>query len=212
MTCNILLLSAYPPGLHQYNIEKALRQLGHQVFTVGSTSGVLADLEHALQRYDPGYHYDRIVTANEPLDAILSQCPFEPDFILYLESSIPFLPQGLVEAPCPIVGQLTEDLLNADWYSALFPYFDLALCTWKSTEDNYRARGLDNIVQWYFGARPEFCVDEGLERIHDVTFLGNLNPRVQRRRLPAIQKILRLRDEGLDVHVGGGVFFHEYNR
>lgn len=211
-THNVLLLSAYPPGLHQYGIEKALRQMGHSVFTAGSTSGILAELEQALQRYDPGYHYDLVVPPDEPLSAILAKCPFQPDFILYLESGIPFLPQGLIEAPCPVLGLLTEDLLHADRYNAISPYFDLALCTWKSSETSYRAYGHHNVRQWYYGARPEFCVDEGLERIYDVAFLGNLNRRVQRQRLYAIRKILRLREEGLNVYVGNLLFFHDYNR
>ncbi|MBI3637709.1 MAG: glycosyltransferase, partial [Candidatus Rokubacteria bacterium] len=210
---NILLVSGYPPGLHQYGTEKALRALGHTVFTVGaSTTAMLQELEAAILQYDPGYRYDLIVAADEPLAAILARAPFEPDLLLYLESGIACLPPGIEEAPCPVVGLLTEDLLHAHWYSRIYPYFDLGLCTWKATEVAWRAQGYDHVRQWYYGARPAFSRDPGLPRIHDVAFLGNLNPRVQRKRLPAIQKILRLRDEGVSVYVGGGLFFEEYNR
>lgn len=209
---NVLLLSAYPPGLHQYGIEKALRETGHRVFTAGSRGNILAELEQALQRHDPEYRYNLIVSPDESLGAILAKCPFQPDFILYLESGIPFLPQELIDAPCPVLGLLTEEHLHADWNNALFPYFDLALCTWRHTEENYRSHGRDNIVQWYYGARHSFCIDEGLERIYDVAFLGNLNPSVQRRRVATVEKILRLRDEGFNVYAGGSIFFREYNR
>ena len=131
---SILILSAYPPGVHQISIEKALRQRGHAVFTAGSTRDVLADLEAALKRWDPEYRYDLIVRPDERLVDVLARCPFAPDLILFLESGIPFLPPDIAEAPCPTIAQFSEDLLHADWYAQLFPYFDLTLCTWKSTE------------------------------------------------------------------------------
>ncbi len=176
---SILILSAYPPGVHQISIEKALRQRGHAVFTAGSTRDVLADLEAALKRWDPEYRYDLIVGTDERLVDVLARCPFAPDLILFLESGIPFLPPDIAEAPCPTIAQFSEDLLHADWYAQLFPYFDLTLCTWKSTEIGWQRQGFDNVRQWYFGARPTFCVDEGLSRVYDVTFLGNLNPHIQ---------------------------------
>ena len=209
---SILILSAYPPGVHQISIEKALRQRGHAVFTAGSTRDVLADLEAALKRWDPEYRYDLIVRPDERLVDVLARCPFAPDLILFLESGIPFLPPDIAEAPCPTIAQFSEDLLHADWYAQLFPYFDLTLCTWKSTEIGWQRQGFDNVRQWYFGARPTFCVDEGLSRVYDVTFLGNLNPHIQRKRLPAVHRIMQLRAEGVKVHVDGGVYFEDYNR
>ena len=209
---SILILSAYPPGVHQVSIEKALRQRGHAVFTAGSTRDVLADLEQALKRWDPEYRYDLIVRPDEPLADVLARCPIAPDMILFLESGIPFLPPGIENAPCPTIAQFSEDLLHADWYAQLFPYFDLALCTWKSTEIGWQRQGYDNVRQWYFGARPTFCVDEGLPRIYDVAFLGNLNPHIQRKRLPAVHRIMQLRAEGVKVHVDAGVYFQDYNR
>lgn len=209
---HILLLSAYPPGVFQYGIEKALRQLGHRVFTAGPATAYLGALEEALQRHEPGYRYDAMVAADATLASLLTQCPFAPDVVLFLDAGTPCLPPDLVDAPCPVVGLLAEDLLHADLYAQILPYFDLALVTWKSTERSWRAHGHDNVRQWYFGARPDFCVDEGLPRIYDVAFLGNLSPRVQRRRLPMVQKLLRLRDEGLNVYVGNDLYFAEYNR
>ncbi len=209
---SILLLSAYPPGIFQYGIEKALRQLGHRVFTAGPTTPYLGALEEALQRHEPGYQYDAVVPPDTALAGLLGTCPFAPDLILFLDAGMPCLPPDLVDAPCPVVGLLAEDVLHADLYARILPYFDLALVTWKSTERSWRAQGHDNVRQWYFGARPDFCVDEGLDRIYDVAFLGNLNPRVQRRRLPMVQKLLRLRDDGVKVYVGGNLYFADYNR
>src|SRR5262249_48984220 len=79
-------------------------------------------------------------------------------------------------------------------------------------EVGWRRQGHDNVRQWYFGARPTFCKDEGLPRLYDVTFLGNLNPHIQRKRLPAVHRIMQLRAEGVNVHVGAGVYFEDYNR
>src|SRR5262249_11344229 len=162
MTPSILILSAYPPGVHQVSIEKALRERGHAVFTVGGTRNVLADLEQALKRWDPDYRYDLIVRPDEPLAEVPPRCPFAPDLILFLEAGVPCLPPGIEDAPCPTIAQFSEDLLHADWYAQLFPYFDLTLCTWKATEVGWRRQGHDNVRQWYFGARPTFCKDEGL--------------------------------------------------
>lgn len=211
-TPNVLIVSAYPPGVHQHSIERALRQLGHQVFTAGASRPLRADYEQALRAWDPEYRHGAVLPVDASLDSVLAACPFRPDVMLWIEAGIPCLPERLGEAPCPVVGLFSEDTIHADFYGALFPYFDLAVCTWKATEKAWRAQGHDNVRQWYFGARPEFCVDEGLERIWDVAFLGNLNPRVQRRRLPTIQKILRLRDEGLRVLVGANIFFRDYSR
>jgi GT2 family glycosyltransferase/2-polyprenyl-3-methyl-5-hydroxy-6-metoxy-1,4-benzoquinol methylase/tetratricopeptide (TPR) repeat protein len=209
---DILVLSGYPPGVFQYGIEKALTALGHRVFTAGAATSLLAPLEQALQRHEPGYRYGALVAPDAPLADVLAQCPFAPDLILYLDAGTPCLPSDLHDAPCPVVGLLAEDIINADIYSRIIPYFDLALVTWKSTEKRWRDQGHDNVRQWYYGARPDFCIDEGLPRIHDVAFLGNLNPQVQRRRLHAVQKLLRLRDEGIRVYVGGNLYFADYNR
>lgn len=209
---HVLVLSAYPPGVFQYSIETALRQLGHRVFTAGATRDVLGDVEQALKRWDPDYRYDLLGEPDMPLTDVLGACPFSPDLILHLETAIPFLPEGIEDAPCPTAALFSEDQLHADWYGQLFPYFDLALCTWKATERTWQAHGHDNVRQWYFGARPEFCWDLELPRVYDVAFLGNLNPHIQRRRLPAVQKILKLRGEGVKVHVSGGVYFEDYNR
>jgi tetratricopeptide (TPR) repeat protein len=213
MTSRILLLSAYPPGIHQYEIERALRAQGHQVFTAGPANPqVMPGYGAALQKRAPSYRYDLETSANTPLASILPVCPFQPDFILYLESALAFLPPDITAAPCPTLALLTEDHLHADWNSALFPYFDLVLATWKRSVDTYRAQGHDNIVQWYFGARPSWSADPDLERKHDLAFIGNLNPRVQRDRNRTLERILKLTRDGLKVFVGTDLYFEDYNR
>src|SRR5579864_1752628 len=124
MVQRILLLSGWPAGTHQYEMDIALRELGFDVFTVGNNYSVLyPGLTAALEAMAPGYKLDLMVPADTPLAAISAASGFDPDLVLYVESGFPFLPPDIAEAPCPTVGMFTEDHLHADWNSALFPYF-----------------------------------------------------------------------------------------
>lgn len=206
----VLLLTANPSGVFQYSIEQALKTRGLSVITAGpQETSPFAD---AVQRYDPGYGMDIVCNLDEPLEAILARCQESPRWILYFESTCGFLPLGLERVEIPTVALMTEDYIHADWLNQLFPLFDLVLSAWRRTAELYSARGHDNVVQWYFGARAPFHRDLGLERIYDVAFLGNLEPNVQRERNRVVERLIRLRRQGLKCLAAWGAWIEDYNR
>ncbi len=214
----VLLLTSNPPGIFQYGIEQALKAQGVSVVTAGpeemgpATETLQGSITEAFQRYHPGYGLDIVCGLDEPIEAIIDRCEAPPRWILYFESPWGFLPQGIERAEIPTVALMTEDYIHADWLSRLFPLFDLVLSVWRRIVALYQARGHDNIVQWYCGARAPFHRDLGLERIYDVAFVGNLEPNVQRERNRVVERILGLGRQGLKCLAASGVYFEDYNR
>ncbi len=206
----IILVHDYPPGVHAFELEKAFLGLGHRVFTVamgGNTPG----LDVPLLAMDPDYRYDLLTEPDTHVNDIVAAAG-GGDLLLYLEPGRAYLPRDLEDCEIPTLGLLSEEGIHADWELPLYPMFDLGLTAWHSVQRRYRARGLDHVWQWYYGAAPVFIHNQHGERPEDFVFVGNLHPVIQRERNLVVQQITALAGEGFAIRLHGGLFFDRYNR
>jgi 2-polyprenyl-3-methyl-5-hydroxy-6-metoxy-1,4-benzoquinol methylase/tetratricopeptide (TPR) repeat protein/glycosyltransferase involved in cell wall biosynthesis len=142
---------------------------------------------------------------------ILNRLPegWEPDFILWVCSYYP-IPEGIEHSPYPTVAAIAD--WNLIWTSLRvnLKRFDW-IVTDKAGVDLYRRAGYTNVDYW-----PLFCQHafhhhrmEGMERIYDITLVGNLNHDVQRERSIWLYRLARLKSR-FDVRILAEVYNQDY--
>lgn len=178
------------------------RYLGHpcvQTFMSGSA-----------QDFRPPYdlYYD---IQTDTINSFLERLPGPlPDFLIWWDGVYQAIPPGIASCPIPTV------LIPGDWnlqLSTLWPYLDLfdhvladkALLQWMEKG------GYDHGLFW-----PGFSFEPlkhrrlpDVERIYDLTFVGNLNHYVQRERGYLLERIARLSDR-YRIQILGGVYGEDY--
>jgi GT2 family glycosyltransferase/predicted Zn-dependent protease len=155
---------------------------------------------------------DVAVGPSDGWDAVLARlpCDWRPDFVaLWLPYAA--VPAGLWAATIPLVG------LAADWnllwraYRRLLPRCELVL----TDAPGVAALARDGVSHArpanLFGCERAFLEEPAGDgpRDIDVLFVGNLQPAVQRGRLPWLARLARLGDR-FNVQVRGGVFGADY--
>jgi hypothetical protein len=134
----------------------------------------------------------------------------QPDFLVWWDGVYQAIPPGIESCPIPTV------LIPGDWnlrLSTLWPYLgqfdhvlaDKALLQWMEKG------GYSHGVFWPgFSFEPlKHRLLPDLERIYDLTFVGNLNHYVQRQRGFLLERLARLSDR-YRVQICGGVYGEDY--
>lgn len=118
---------------------------------------------------------------------------WEPDLVIWWDPVYQPIPPGLEDCPYPLA------LIPGDWNLA----FGTVLQTARAVDGVFadarlgpilRRAGIANLHEW-----PGFAYDSsqvyaepGLERIHDVCFIGNMNPNIHPRRSRYLAELLKL--------------------
>lgn len=203
----VVLLHCYPPTPCLYPFEKGLRELGHEVIAFGP-AGMYGDSSQ-FQALEPDCHYTAVPAAIS-VDELFDLAGGQPDWLLYLQPNGALLPRGLRDCPVPTVGWLTEEYKSADVDQGLYYYFDLAPTPFPQIARMYHDRGYDHRVCFNFTGcnwlQPDVNPDE---RPIDVAFVGTTNPVLSRDRCRELEKLLRLRQFGINVAVRNGVFLRD---
>ncbi len=153
--------------------------------------------------------------SRESIDTLLARLPagFVPDFLLLYWPDQEPIPSGLEQSDVPVVGVVSDYNLSLDLTSGLAPFFDVLLCDGGGV-DLYRSLGFADVrpfVQYSFKA-PTHFVHDGLSRDIDVGFAGNLNPLIQGDREPYLQRLIALRERGVQTEIACGIHGAEYGR
>lgn len=203
----VLLLHCYPPTPCLYPFEKGLRELGHEVIAFGPEGAYGDDTQ--FRALEPDCHYTP-VPPSPTVDELFDMAGGRPDWLLYLHPNGALLPRGLRDCPVPTVGWLTEEYKFADVDQRLYYYFDLAPTAFPQIAEMYRERGYDHRVCFNFTGcnwlQPDVIPDE---RPIDVAFVGMTEPVLSRDRCLELEKLLRLRQHGINVAIRGGVFLRD---
>src|SRR5579884_505168 len=162
--------------------------------------------------FDAAGTSDMAIGPRDTWDAVRSRLPsgWEPGFVVLF---LPYasIPSCLWSAPVPLVG------LAADWnllwhgYRHRLACCDLALTDAAGVEVMARADINHAITANLFGCERAFLERDftGSRRDIDVLFVGNLNPAVQRERLPWLARLAGL-SEHRKVVIGTGIFGEAY--
>jgi tetratricopeptide (TPR) repeat protein len=200
----VLLLHSYPPTPCLYPFEKGLRLLGYDVVTAGPTASYGDSSQ--FERLEPECEYVEI-GADAHLNDIFEKTGGVPDWVLYLQPNAGFLPEGLRDCPVPTVGWITEEYKFADVDQRLYYYFDMAPTSFPHISQLYRERGYDNRVCCNFIFCNWLVPDiEPETRDIDVGFVGTIHPEISRERCRELERLLLLRQEGVNVVARSGVF------
>ncbi len=206
----ILILASFPHSAVLRSICRGLRACGATPVVAG-IAGFGNPQDDALLRFDPDFKLDVVCEPNAEIDDIIAACPIPPTAIVALEAGTAFFPRGLPDVALPTLFLMGEDWIHADYHERILPLFDRILTAFGSTEKLYAERGHDHVAHWYFIACYDFIERRSGPRPVDLSFWGNLDPVVQRRRNRVVEALLDLRAEGYDVSVGQGAYFRDYS-
>ena len=206
----ILILASYPHSAVLRSICQGLRACGATPLLAG-IQGFAHPQDQALRHFDPDFKLDIVCEPDAHIDGIIAACPVAPTSIVALEAGTAFFPRGLPDVALPTLYLMGEDWFHSDYHERILPLFDRVLTAFGSTERLYAERGHDHVAHWYFIACYDFIERRLGPRPVDLSFWGNLDPIVQRRRNRVVEALLDLRHEGYEVSVGQGAYFSDYS-
>jgi tetratricopeptide (TPR) repeat protein len=144
---------------------------------------------------------------------IVKRIPGGPvDLMLVWEPGWQGLPQKIEEAPFPVVALFSDWNLTLRTQAGMLDAFDY-IYTDRPGVDVVKRLGYDRVEYWpMWGHDPaRFRVMPDVERIWDVTMIGNINPDIQRERAPWLYRLAKLGDKW-KVRIAGNVFGDDYIR
>ena len=119
--------------------------------------------------------------AEYAMENILRKLPFAPDYIVYMDSLARVIPRGLEEVNCPLGMFCLDSTINRFWQSPLAEICDLVLCDQLPEVDRLKSKGMN--ARWFpLASDSSIYRRMGLERIYDITFIGNRNPETRIKR------------------------------
>ncbi len=170
----------------------ALREAGHEVLTLGLSSGSSDRQNIPIDFFQPPEAAHKVVE-----EAVQR---FRPDWILQLDDSTPLIHLGLENIKIPKAWYAVDTHLHGPWHGHLAPIFDLVFSAQKNQMSLLSQYHSD--VRWlplYFSGAPEFLPWK--ERAHDISFVGTLDPTLNPARVVLLEE---LKNQGLEVNVRQG--------
>ncbi len=194
----------HPGALGQY-YERALRRDPvlrgrYDLLTIGPSSS----------SHPTDVHYD----GRRPLRDVFKAAGVTrlPDILLYFDA-LPLVPLGLADLPSVNVFMCSDWQKHFYWFMHMARLFDLVLTPWREAEDALRRAGVAEVyTEFWAGFDPEIYRPMPLPKAHDVTFVGMLDPRLCRYRSRAVERLVVLAGEGVQVNLMQGVWHKEVAR
>jgi len=156
------------------HLVEPLRALGHEV---------IAAFEE----------YPDLAVAGVPFDvrALWERLPFAPDLLLVADTLGPqALPFGLEDVPVPRVYYAIDVHVNFFWQRYYARLFDLVLVAQKDYLPIFAAAGVP--ARWLpWGADERVFREQGLARIHDLVFVGTVDPTTRPKRAAVVECLRR---------------------
>jgi len=147
----------YYPAAAGHHLERAFRDLGHQVTYVGPGAAG-----------HPGY------TEAGPLDRILASLTPLPDLYLWIDSAGRYFPTSIEDLPVPTACYLIDVHLGR-WRQQAARFFDAVFVAQRDYVDTFRqVVGHDQVYWLPLAAAPDVHRDHHLPRTLEVAFVGNL--------------------------------------
>src|SRR5437867_5499812 len=163
-------------SLHVGNVHLVdpLRALGHEVIAAFEEYPALAV---------PGVPFD--------VRALWRRLPFAPDLLLVADTLGPqALPFGLEDVPVPRVYYAVDVHVNFFWQRYYARLFDLVLVAQKDYVPVFAAAGVP--ARWLpWGADERVFHERGLGRVHDLVFVGTVDPATRPKRAAVVECLRR---------------------
>lgn len=133
------------------------------------------------------------------LEMILPRIPFQPDFILFMDSLKRVLPSGLEDAPCPLGAFCLDSTLNRFWHKPLAELCDIVLCDQLPEALRLADEGLN--AHWFpLAADTSIYKPMGMKKSCDLTFIGSRHGANRIKR----ENILKLLGNRINIRIFDG--------
>jgi hypothetical protein len=169
---------------------------------------------------DAQFDYDIPFDGGEAsIHQLLSSLPagFAPDAILLLWPDQEPIPRDLEQSPVPVIAIVSDYNLTLPFFLRSWPFFDLVLCDRPGLQVLGRMPFARVEAACQYSFRPdvhriyEDASGKPIPRDIDISFVGNLNPELQRERTSFLER-LRMLGDHCNVFVGSVAQGEPYGR
>ncbi len=155
------------------------------------------------------FHQIKLKKAVYKIEYILSIAPWKPDIIFLGDDSFPITYIGLEKLEIPIIWYAIDSHIH-QWHLFYANIFDITLFAQKIFVEIEFNFSYSNIKKWF----PLFCNPDihkklNLPKIYDLSFVGTLNPDLNR---PRVELIEKLRKRLKNFYAGTGEFVKIFNQ
>ncbi len=180
----------------------------HQILSYGPADRMWVD--NSFYAFDVTFD-----PSEESIHALLQRLPadFQPDaLLLYWPDQEP-LPAQLEECPFPTIGVVSDYNLSLPYITGLWPFFDLLLVD-RPGVSLFSQLSFANVQQHcqFTFKQPSHHLMGNEPRDLDLVFVGNLNPAVQWKRKPWIDRLVNLPKLGIRTEIKSGIYGEDYGR
>ena len=175
--------------------KEALKNYDLKIFSYAN-----ADIE-----YDPG---------NVDFPTILTRLPagWEPDLVMFFHPEYQFLPIGMEECPYPLIALVSDWNLGFESINNIIGCFDYVFIDKKGV-DVFKNAGFNNIEfsPLYAYSPAHHKRYRNIEKLYDISMIGNLNHKVQKERSKWIKR-LSLLSSKYRIGVISNIYGEDYVR
>lgn len=147
-------------------------------------------------------------------DEILNRLPsgWEPDLVLFWSPEYQGIPTGIENCPYPLVAAVGDWNMGFRGIREILTAFDHLFTDRRGVEIFQKAgySNVDHALLFGFDPQAHYRMT-GIEKIYDVSIVGNLNHDVQRERTQWLGRIAKL-SERYNVRILTGLYGEEYTR
>lgn len=174
---NIIICYKYIPYATALYFEKALKTLGHNVFSVNS-----------IHRKIKGFQ------ENVDVSFISKEIGFVPDLVLLIDPDGDFFPCGWEKMKCPTAVYLVDVHLSFNLREIIAPFFDYLFVAQLDYVDKFRDLGFLKVDWLPLACDPDIHRKRTLDVAWDIGFVGRLNSEVRANRLKLLSDRYSLND------------------
>jgi hypothetical protein len=152
----------------------------------------LRDMGHEVVLCGTGDHMNVKLTASmHHIDQVLQEMPsgFEPDVIVWLDNSAPLLLIGLEDCKLPVIFYSVDTQHHYELHSQLATAFDYVLIAQRDYMFYFAETGTP--TEWFPLWAPRY-VEPSNDKRFDLTFVGNLNVKLNPDRVKFFGELQRL--------------------
>lgn len=174
---NIYICYKYIPYATALYFKKALKELGHNVFSVNSIYRSIKGFQESVD-----------------VSLISQEMGFDPDLVLLIDPAGEFFPRGWEKLKCPTAIYLVDVHLDFYLREILAPFFDYLFVAQLDYVDRFRNLGFPKVDWLPLACDPDIHGKRTLDEVWDIGFVGRLNSEVRANRLQLLNDRYRVND------------------
>ncbi len=187
---NLLLSYAYIPVTTATYLEKAIRRICG-VITHGPTANREMLENWDLLAVEKKVRYHQIPLLDGDIGRVLNKLPrgWTPDVFLFVDTGIFYPLINLDSLKCVKACYLIDAHINFDHHLQFARNFDVVFLAHKPAVEMFKERGVENVFWIPPACDPDIYGGKTEEKLHDIGFVGTLNPEYNPERVNLFGKL-----------------------